>query len=110
MALRIYDNLARGNNQGGVLLTPPLSVKQEILSGYITTPQSSEAPDMDEILAQLIKNNRSLIKNRAYDMCKLYLLSALPYLGNCSMKYIKKFVNCYNNIIYSIVSSYYFHA
>lgn len=108
LALRIYDDLARGDNRGGVLLTdryvitPPLSVRQEILSGYITTPQSSEVSDMNEILAQLIKNNKSLIKSRDYDMCKLYLLSALPYLGNCSMEYIKKFVNCYNNTIYNI--------
>lgn len=108
LASRIYDSLARGDNQGGILLTnkraitPPMSVLQEILLEYITTPESSEAPDMDEILAQLIENNKQLIKNRDYDMCKIYLLSALPYLGNCSAEYIKKFVNWYNNTIYSI--------
>lgn len=117
LASCIYDDLARCDKQGGILLTdagvvttPPLSVLQEILSGYITTPQSSEVPDMDEILAQLIKNTRSLIKNRDYDTCKLYLLSALPYLGNCSMEYIKKFVKCYNNMIYSIHAAMYFDS
>lgn len=108
LASRVYDNLARGGEQGGILLTdkraiaPPISVLQEILLGYITTPEPSEAPDMDEILAQLIENNKQLIKNRDYDMCKIYLLSALPYLGNCSVEYIRQFVKWYNNTIYNI--------